>query len=449
MPSKFVRLFLVAGTLITPFCVAAQENRIDQIRPDAPALAAYGASRSGVTTLHLTHPGQLDILHTKAGAAPVLYDRPLTVEVWYPATVSASGSAAAGPTYRTVLRDGKTAVSLSGQAVRDASPDKAHGPYPLVIVSHGYPGNRFLLSHLTENLASKGYVVVAIDHTDSTYEDMQAFSSTLLNRSLDQLFVLEQMAALNKNDVGGRFAGVIDADQTALIGYSMGGYGVLNTIGGGLSATAVNSALVPNQALAIRAAGNASYVASLDPRIKAAVAFAPWGWNAGVWDRAGLAGIHTPVLFIAGSADDVSGYAPGVRDLFEGSVQAERYLLTFEQANHNAGAPMPAPKEAWSILPGQKKSVADHYMDAVWDSVRMNNISQHFVTAFLGKYLNKNAAMDAYLNLPEQASAGLWRVDANGQPSAEHTYWKGFPERTAVGLRLEKKAAQVLPQVLP
>ncbi|MEB0292681.1 hypothetical protein QN351_19495, partial [Cryobacterium sp. 10C2] len=89
---------------------------------------------------------------------------------------------------RTVLRDGKTAVSLSGQAVRDASPDKAHGPYPLVIVSHGYPGNRFLLSHLTENLASKGYVVVAIDHTDSTYEDMQAFSSTLLNRSLDQLF---------------------------------------------------------------------------------------------------------------------------------------------------------------------------------------------------------------------------------------------------------------------
>ena len=443
MPSKFVRLFLVAGTLITPFCVAAQENRIDRIRPDAPALAAYGASRSGVTTLHLRHPAQLDILHTKAGAAPVLYERPLTVEVWYPASLSAQQSP--GGEYQTFLRDGKTRISLHGQAVRDAAPDKAHGPYPLVIVSHGYPGNRFLLSHLSENLASKGYVVVAIDHTDSTYEDMQAFSSTLLNRSLDQLFVLEQMAALNTNDAGGRFVGVIDAEHTALVGYSMGGYGVLNTIGGGLSAAAVNSALVPNHALAIRAAGNASYVASLDPRIKAAVAFAPWGWNAGVWDSAGLAAIHTPLLFVAGSADDVSGYAPGVRDLFERSVQAERYLLTFEQANHNAGAPMPAPKEAWTILPGQKKSVADHYMDAVWDNVRMNNISQHFVTAFLGKYLKSDAGMDAYLSLPEQASAGLWRVDASGQPTAEHTYWKGFPERTAVGLRLEKKAAQVLP----
>jgi len=35
-----------------------------------------------------------------------------------------------------------------------------------VIISHGYPGNRFLLSHLAENLASKGFVVAAPDHPD-------------------------------------------------------------------------------------------------------------------------------------------------------------------------------------------------------------------------------------------------------------------------------------------
>jgi predicted dienelactone hydrolase len=65
-------------------------------------------------------------------------------------------------------------VTLTGKAVRDATAKNA-GVFPLVIVSHGYPGNRFLLSHLTENLASKGYVVVAIDHTDSTFHEFKIF----------------------------------------------------------------------------------------------------------------------------------------------------------------------------------------------------------------------------------------------------------------------------------
>ena len=60
-----------------------------------------------------------------------------------------------------------------------------------VIISHGYPGNRYLLSHLGENLASKGYVVASIDHkSDSTYDDQTGLASTLYNRPLDQLFVL-------------------------------------------------------------------------------------------------------------------------------------------------------------------------------------------------------------------------------------------------------------------
>ena len=89
----------------------------------------------------------------------------------------------------------------------------------------------------------------------------------------------------------------------------------------------------------------------MDKRIKAAVAFAPWGWKTGFWDAAGLAAIKTPVFFVAGSVDDVSGYSPGVRNIYEASVNAPRYLLTYENANHNAGAPMPAPKESWLPVP--------------------------------------------------------------------------------------------------
>src|SRR4026207_465213 len=90
-------------------------------------------------------------------------------------------------------------------------------PYPLVIISHGYPGNRFLMSHLGENLASKGFVTVSIDHKDSTYDNQAAFASTLYNRSLDQLFVLREIDRLGKAGSGSFLAGVADAGRTGLV----------------------------------------------------------------------------------------------------------------------------------------------------------------------------------------------------------------------------------------
>lgn len=418
--------------------VSAEDNHIDTIRPDAPELAHYGKFSIGVKTFNFTNPHQLDIVHAKPGLPTPYYDRPVTVEVWYPAKLEKDQPNSGD--LRVMTRDGKTEVTLHGKAVRNAAADRSGEPYPLLIVSHGYPGNRFLLSHLAENLSSKGYVVASIDHADSTYSDQGAFGSTLLNRSLDQLFVLNAMAKLN-NDSTDSLKGMINADMTGLIGYSMGGYGALNTIGAGVTAASVGFSWgTPNGALAVRQSGNADYVASIDTRIKAAVVFAPWGWNAGFWDASGLAGIKIPVFFVAGSADDVSGYSPGVRNIFEASVNAPRYLLTYENANHNAGAPIPAPKETWLPVPNLKVIPAEHYIDAVWDNTRMNNIAQHFSTVFLGKYLKKESAMDSYLSLVENAKDGKWSAEPNGTFKSDHTYWKGFPARSAVGLRLEQRA---------
>lgn len=427
----------VWGLISLPGSAMAQVNRIDTIRSDAPQLAPYGSAAVGVTTRTVTNPGQQDIASFKAGAPMPVYDRALTLEVWYPALLAAGQ--AGGGSYRAITRDGKTEVTLHGRAVRDAAPQPAGGPYPLLIVSHGYPGNRFLLSHLAENLASKGYVVASIDHADSTYDRQGPFGSTLLNRSLDQLFVLNAMARLGRSDA--TLKGLVNADHTALIGYSMGGFGALNTVGAGFTAASVGYAWgTPNGALAQRQAGNPAHAASMDARIKAAIAFAPWGWNAGFWDAVGLSGVKTPVLFVAGSADDVSGYSPGVRNLFEGAVNAPRYLLTYENANHNAGAPMPAPQETWAPVPTLDFVPAEHYSDAVWDNVRMNNIAQHFATAFLGKFLKQDAAMDGYLNLVEYAKDGKMSLEKDGSPKPDHSYWKGFPARSAVGLRLEQRA---------
>ena len=277
---RLMTAFALAASLATPL---AAENRIDGTRPDAPQFAALGDYTVGVTTLTFTNPGQIDIVNATADSAPV-YDRTLTVEVWYPAATDTTP----GGSYTAFLRDGVTEVTLLGQAARDAAP-LAGTAYPLVILSHGYPGNRFLMSHLGENLASKGYVVASIDHPDSTYDDMTAFGSTLVNRPWDQRFVLDSLAGL-QGDLGA----IIDADNTAIIGYSMGGYGALIFAGAGVTTAAPDfSYSAPQRLLERNMVGTETLAALVDPRVKAVVAFAPWGRNADFWDASGLAGIET------------------------------------------------------------------------------------------------------------------------------------------------------------
>jgi len=418
---------------------AQAENRIDRQLPNAPELAAYGDHAVGVRTLEMVNPDQIDILAIDPAADKPdempRYDRPLTVEMYYPAAEGAQGETA----FKAYLRDGTTEVMLQGQAMRDVDPASGE-TFPLVLISHGYPGNRYLLSHLAENLASKGYVVASIDHTDSTYRTQAAFGSTLVNRSLDQLFVLEQMA--QKSAEGGDFAGLYDAENTGLIGYSMGGYGAIITAGGGVTETSVGYAWGgPHGTLGIHQAGSDTHNALPDPRIKTAVAFGPWGMNRGFWDAEGLAGVQIPMLFIAGSQDDTSLYEDGIRAIWQNTSNVDRALLTYMNAGHNAGAPMPAPEESYYFSEDKGFNISEHYTDAVWDTVRMNNIAQHFVTAWLDSHLKDEAEKGGYLDLVEDSNAGVWSVEDDGTEKDDHSYWKGFAEGSAKGLMYETRAA--------
>lgn len=439
MQMKPVNLFCMPLLLLSA-ATSTAANRIDTQRPDAPALAAYGDYRVGVRSVQLVNPDQVNVLALNPDAprpeSLPRYDRPLTVEVWYPANATAIGS----QTLRAFIRDGTTEVGLEGQAVLYAAPEPAGGPYPLIIVSHGYPGNRFLLSHLAENLGSKGYVVASIDHTDSTYRDLASFGSTLYNRPFDQQFVLDEMARLG-NDPASFLDGMINADTTGLIGYSMGGYGAVLSAGGGLTAASVEFDFAPPFGLLdIHREGSQGEAARPDPRLVTAIAFAPWGYNSGMFDAATVSGISIPMLFIAGSADDVSLYAEGSRAIWQGATAVHRSLLTFDQANHNAGAPYPAPHESYAFNERLGFAPFEHYADAVWDTVRMNNISQHFATAWMNRYLKNDASMDAYLELLPDADDGIYAVDEDGQFTDEHSYWNGFPDRSAKALRFETLA---------
>ena len=427
----------IAVMAVNLICAGASaQNRIDTQLPGAPELAAYGDYKTGVTTIDVINQGQVDILQLD-NSEPLpetlpRYDRPLTLEVWYPAADGVTGST----TMLAYLRDGVTEVRLQGQAIRDAAPIGNDGQFPLVIVSHGYPGNRFLLSHLAENVASKGYVVASIDHTDSTYRTQAAFGSTLVNRSIDQLFVLNEMERLSA-DENSIFSGLIDTSNTAIVGYSMGGYGAVIAAGAGVTQLSIDYPWgAPHGQLAVHKAGSASHNELIDSRVKTAVAFAPWGRNFGFWDEDGLADIEIPMMFVAGSEDDVSGYENGIRAIWEGATSVERALLTFDNANHNAGAPMPAPAESYLFSEALGFNLSEHYTDAVWQTERMNNISQHFVTAWLNKYLKDDAEAVPYLELIPSANDGVYDVVDDTFTDA-HTYWKGFPSRTAKGMRFE------------
>jgi predicted dienelactone hydrolase len=419
--------------------VSGQQNRINAITPMAPELAAFGPMPIGVRTIAVTDRGRADVLATKPGGVTERYDRTLTVEVWYPAA-----RGAARPTdgeYRTISRDPARAIVLRGKAVRDAAPDASAGPYPLVILSHGYPGNRYLLGHLGENLASKGYVVASIDHKDSTYDDQQAFAATLYHRPFDQLFVLNELDRLSHAGSGSFLSGLADASRTAIVGYSMGGYGLVNVLGAGFSDASVEARTAPpNRLLHERAASNPSFSRRADPRIKAAIALAPWGLPAGTWDTEALRSITTPVLFVAGSADDVSGYEKGTRAMFLAATRADRYLLTFLDGSHNVAAPIPAPAESYDYSQTLDLYPFMHYADAVWDTVRSNNVLQHFATAFLAIHLKGAREMQPYLDLVPRGIDGVYSVERDGRPKPDYTYWKGFKQRTAAGLVLEHLA---------
>jgi hypothetical protein len=104
------------------------------------------------------------------------------------------------------------------------------------------------------------------------------------------------------------------------------------------------------------------------------------------------------MLLMAGSADDISDYAGGMRLMFDEARGVSRHLVTFEGAGHNAAAPYPAPAEAFEPSPHLEFLPAEHYADPVWDTCRMNSIAQHFARAFLDLHLKGDAAKAAYLD---------------------------------------------------
>jgi predicted dienelactone hydrolase len=399
---------------------------------DAPELARLGGFAVGVKTLTLVQPAQPDVLAFDAarGTAPAK-DRVLIVDVWYPAR-AAPGSAPV--VYEASLPspapEPPASFSVPGLAVRGATP--AGGRYPLVIVSHGYSGAPAAMTWLTENLASKGYVVAAIRHQDPPITDRSGFRQLLLRRALDIAFVARTL-----QDTLARER-LIDPTRTALIGYSAGGYGVLTAAGATLDPASPAAGMVPGGLLLPFARGGAMRDSVIVKGLRAAVALAPMGGGTlAAWGTEGIGTIKVPLLLIAGDRDRTLDYISGARAFFDQATGTHRYLLTLEGAGHSIGY-SPAPDSMRRRLWDQ-----DWFDGPVWRTERVNAINAHFITAFLDLYVKDDASRAAYLNVAHpQSSAGVWPAtnalayDAYSPGTPEITVWKGFQRSQSAGLEL-------------
>lgn len=399
---------------------------------DAPELARLGPFRVGVRTLSFVDRDQPDLLAMEPGSATIpRRDRKLTVDIWYPATVAPD---APRETYHGDLPSEPPAspatFSVPGIAVRNARP--AGTAYPLIVVSHGYSNSTAAMTWLTENLASKGYVVAAIEHDDPPITDRSKYPQLLLRRPLDIAYITgalqEALAAQH----------LIDPAKTALLGYSMGGYGVLTAAGATLDPTGPPTKLVPGGLLLpyVRNAGESG--ALTVKSLRAVVAISPAGGGTlAAWGVDGLTGIHVPLLLIAGNKDRTVDYATGARAIFDAAIYSRRYLLTFKEAGHALGlnaSPASMRGRLWD---------QDWFEDPVWRKERISAINMHFITAFLDRYVKADTSRDTYLDVrTPDSDDGVWPA----QPSLPYnayspsdgaiTVWKGFQRNHAAGLQL-------------
>jgi len=156
--------------------------------------------------------------------------RTLIADVWYPANEE-SLVAIPKSTYEF------PGLSYTSTVAYDSPPVSSDGPFPLIVYSHGSGGLRYVSAFLTEALAARGFVVIAVDHTGNTALD--EFAGTELPRDeivrlrpVDIRAEIDAMAAADDDDAS-PFAGAVDASRVGLVGHSAGATGVLKTVAAG------------------------------------------------------------------------------------------------------------------------------------------------------------------------------------------------------------------------
>lgn len=433
-----------------------QERRlVEYSKPaaDAPELAYWGTYSVGVQTVSFLDTDRLALLDIDPETSlPKSQDRLLDSLVWYPA-IEGSGNAERAEYTRQFIQDPKSPMpelprnwTTTGHAISNAAPVMEE-TFPLIVLAHGWAGNPAALTYIGENLASKGYVVIAPDLMDVLPDDPQVFEllfpRAMINRAQDLNFILEEATGVMAGEHAW-LSTLIDPDKVALIGNSLGGMGALRTAGVAYDGTSPAASWIPGGLFENQTSQAEDPIDVTFENLDAMVLIAPWGAqdDAALFSNNALASLTAPLFVISGELDAIAGYETGPKRIYQEAGSQEKYHLTFEAAGHG-------------ITPAPVPAAADEYpygaigtRDAVWRGEAVAATQQHFLTAFLDATLKSDDTARHYLTVEtERASDGVWPLVNNEAPDtfapmaeAGVTYWPGFRRHRARGLRLEYQA---------
>lgn len=242
-----------SGPAATSSAASAQSGAAASASAPAPA----GLSVTSSSTPYLpkptgSHPVGTTSLYLKDTSrpdpwVPSVEFRELMVSLWYPAKSPGRKRAPymTAKESELLLKSGEitsvpadTLSKTRTNAFTDADPaGRKHG-LPLVVLSPGHTKPRTELTALAEDLASRGYVVAAIDHTyenvATTFPDGRVttcvtceieknpawWEKLAKSRAADVSFVLDQLTGSHAKWKGAR---LVDTSRIAMAGHSAGG----------------------------------------------------------------------------------------------------------------------------------------------------------------------------------------------------------------------------------
>jgi dienelactone hydrolase len=210
------------------------------------------------TGAHAVGTDVLRLVDSSRATSRSIRTRPLTVQRWYPARRATGAPASyiadpslldsmmrAGyldlrPSEMSGWRDVRLHARLGARAV---APSDSRG-WPVIVLSHGFGVARAHYSALAQELASHGFVVLAIDHpiggftlapdgrvlrpgADSLHYAASPLASVVRDWAIDDAFVVRRAAALASRGSDSVGTVAIDTTRVAAIGHSLGGAAAL------------------------------------------------------------------------------------------------------------------------------------------------------------------------------------------------------------------------------
>jgi len=249
-------------------------------------------------------------------------------------------------------------------------------PTPVVIISHGLGGSREGLAYIGQYWAEHGYVAVHLQHpgSDSTLwkglppgAGMQAMKKGMTveqfsARIEDVKFALDELKRRN-DDPSWALHGKLNLDQIAMAGHSFGA----------ITTQAMCGETFPN--------GKSFF----DPRIKVGIAFSPSPPPGGD-SKTAFASITIPIFYWTGTNDTAPSTISSLkaiqrREPFDATAKNDAYLVILTDGDH-------------MVFNGRLTEQPDERPnDTVW-----HDLIEKGTTAFLDKYLKRDAAQGKYLD---------------------------------------------------